>query len=91
MPASPIRTATAPITARRPITEGRRNHPAHPPARPHAAHAAKAAGAAPAPFQDVGGTAAKGWCLGSSPCDGNVGAGDYGTIDLVPSKRTSRA
>jgi hypothetical protein len=59
----------------------------HPHARPHALHAATATGTAPTPFQDVNSTAAKGWCVGAqSPCDGNGGNGDYGTIDLVPSK-----
>jgi hypothetical protein len=59
----------------------------HPHARPHPAHAAVASGTAPTPFQDVNSTAAKGWCAGApTPCDGNAGAADYGTIDLVPSK-----
>lgn len=59
----------------------------HPHARPHALHAATATGTPPAPFQDVNSTAAKNWCVGGPvPCDGNAAAGDYGTIDLVPSK-----
>jgi hypothetical protein len=57
----------------------------HPHARPHALHVATATGTAPAPFQDVNSTAAKGWCVGANPCDGNAGLSDYGTIDLVPS------
>lgn len=57
----------------------------HPHARPHARQAATATGTAPVPFQDVNTTAAKGWCVGSGPCDGNGAAGDYGPIDLVRS------
>jgi hypothetical protein len=58
----------------------------HPHARPHALHAATATGTAPAAFQDVNTNAAKGWCHGAVPCDGNGAAGDFGTIDVVPSK-----
>jgi len=29
---------------------------------------------------------AKGWCTAATGCNGQVGAGDYGTIDIVPAK-----